>query len=156
MDDRYFREYNTNPKGKITQDCVIRSLALFLNRPYDIVLDDLINIYKTTGYHSADPVCFMFYLLQISSIKKQDVAFASKLKLVDLCEFLNTICTQQIILPDTQNHSEFSGITHKNCNKLLVLLENTHLTFLENSVIIDTWNCSCLRVISYFYYLSED
>jgi len=157
MNSNYYRFYNANPKNRRTQDCVIRALSLFLDKPYEIVLEDLINIYNNTGFHIADPVCFMYYLrTNHTNIQKYNVDYNKRLQLIDLCDYLTTQNNRESCQSDTQNHNEFTGITSKNCEKILVLLENTHLTFVENSVIIDTWNCSCLRIVSYFVFLSED
>jgi hypothetical protein len=157
MDTNYFRYYNINPKNRITQDCVIRALCLFLGKPYNEILADLIQIYNNTGFHIAYPVCFMYYLrTNHTNIQKYNVDYNKRLQLKDLCDYLATQNNRGSCPDDTQNHNEFTGITLKNCEKILVLLENTHLTFVENSVIIDTWNCSCLRIVSYFVFLSED
>lgn len=148
--NKYFQFYNANPKEQITEDCVIRALTKFLNKPYDTILNDLIEIYRHTGFHIADPVCFMTYLSNYSNIQKYDVSFVGNVKLIELCEFIETQNNNGKILNITQNHNEFKHITHKNSDKVLVLLENTHLTFVENSVIIDIWDCSDLNIVSYF------
>lgn len=155
MNTELFERYNANPKGKVTQDCVIRALSLFLNKSYDTILNDLLDVYKHTGFHIADPVCFMYYLKQIPKIRQYSVDYTKHLRLLDLCEYVDTHFYSENSITNTQNHNEFSKITHKNCNKILVLLENTHLTFVKNSVIIDTWNCSCLKIVAYFYFLPE-
>lgn len=148
--NKYFQFYNANPKEQITEDCVIRALTKFLNEQYDTVLNDLIEIYRHTGFHIADPVCFMTYLSNYSNIQKYDVSFVGNVKLIDLCKFIETQNNNEKILDTTQNHNEFKHITHKNSDRVLVLLENTHLTFVENSVIIDIWDCSDLNIVSYF------
>lgn len=150
MNTDYFRYYNTNPKGRITQDCVIRALCLFLKKPYNEILADLIQIYNNTGFHIADPVCFMYYLKELGNIQTYNVDFTKNLRLCDLCHYIDTQNHSVNITQLPQNYTEFTNITHKNCDNVLVLLENTHLTFVQKSVILDVWDCSYLKIVSYF------
>lgn len=133
-----FEYRNINPKGRLTQDCVIRALSLFTDISYNETLDNLITIYKQTGFHIADPVCFMLYLQKFDCIKT-DILFPQTLKLYDMCNMLKN-----------NDYTQLININNNNCYKILALLDNTHLTYLENNVIIDTWDCSNLNVLSYF------
>lgn len=150
MNTSYFRYYNMNPKNRITQDCVIRALCLFLEKPYNEILADLIQIYNSTGFHIADPVCFMYYLKRLGNTQTYNVDFTKNLRLCDLCCYIDVQNHNDNMTQLPQNYMEFTNITHKNCDNVLVLLENTHLTFVQKSVILDVWDCSYLKIVSYF------
>lgn len=47
-----------HPKGKRTADCVVRAIAVTIDTPYDQVIDELVSIYKKTGYHMSDNKCY--------------------------------------------------------------------------------------------------
>ena len=148
--NEYFKFYNANPKNKITQDCVIRALTIFLNKPYETILNDLIDVYKHTGWHIADPICFMYYLKRYYNIKKYDVDFTLYLNLLDLCKILETKDINKLMDITIQNKNRKLDILSNNIENIIVLLENTHLTFVQKNIIMDTWDCSNLKVTSYF------
>lgn len=131
--------FNNNPKNVQTQDCAIRSLSMFLQKDYYEVVDDLTNVYKQTGFHIADPVCFNLYLQSFNKYMQTDVLYPNTLSLKDMCSML-----------EYKDFSKLPNINIKNYTKILALLNNTHLTFLNNCVIIDTWNCENLNVQSYY------
>lgn len=134
----YFRKINVNPKNRITQDCVIRALSLFLNLDYYKVLNDLFDIYMSTGFHIADPVCFMIYLKRINTISRTNI-LKEPFTLEELCERINTKSLDK--LPD---------ITENNHNKILALLGNSHLTYIENGYVLDTYNHRTMNVTAYY------
>lgn len=134
----YFRKINVNPKNRITQDCVIRALSLFLNQDYYKVLDDLFDIYKSTGFHIADPVCFMIYLKRITTLVRTNI-IKEPVTLDEFCEKINT-----------KSLDKFPNMTVNNCNKVLVLLGNTHLTYIENGYVLDTYKHSTMNVTAYY------
>lgn len=136
--DKYFKFTNINPKHRITQDCVIRAISLFLNQDYYKTLRDLIEIYLDTGFHIADPVCFMIYLKSRENLMRTDIT-EEPFTLRSFCESLNV-----------GKLEKFQNITDQNCHKILVLLENIHLTYLENGTILDTCNYSNMKVTAYF------
>lgn len=126
-----FKQYNNNPNNLFTQDCVIRALTSFLNKPYNDIIDDLVNIYKQTGFHIADPVCFFYYLNNLHNIYCIEVDLINNIKLKTLCE--------DII---NKNFSNWKTLNEYNTNKVLAFLGNTHLTCLHSGVIKDIWDCS--------------
>lgn len=139
-----FTYVNNNPHNKITSDCVIRSISLFLNQDYLQILYDLLQVYMRTGYHIGDPVCFMYYLSQLNKFTKVVVPELNKLTLKKFCVDIQN-----------QNYSNLLKINSKNCDKVLVLLGNSHLTFLEKGVIMDIGDCSNLFVNTYWVYGEE-
>ena len=132
-----FKQINVNPHGVLTQDCVIRALTLFLNKPYEKVLSDLLNIYKRTGYHIGDTVCFMQYLNTLNITDRIDIEL--KYKLSDMC-----------VAIQNNNFKYFPKLNTDNSAELLVLLKNSHLTYVKNGIIYDTWNCSTMPVMCCF------
>ena len=49
-DTDYFHFHNANPKGKMTEDCVVRAITTALNQPYDLTLRELAEMTIKTGY----------------------------------------------------------------------------------------------------------
>lgn len=42
LDTQYFHYYNTNPKGRITGDCVVRAITFALMKEWDEVIDEMV------------------------------------------------------------------------------------------------------------------
>lgn len=57
-----FQFYNLNPKNKITDDCVIRSIAAAEGRKWDDVLLDLTHCAIQTGYITTAVENYSYYL----------------------------------------------------------------------------------------------
>lgn len=136
-----FKKININPNNRMTSDCIIRALSLFLNQDYYVTLNDLMTIYLNTGFHISDPVCFMIYLTKFKNIHKTESDYKQRLILKNMCI-------------DVQNNEfdKLNNIDEKNSNKILVFLDNSHLTYLEKGVIIDSWDCSTMKVNAYYSY----
>ena len=49
-DTDYFHFYNANPKGKMTEDCVVRAITTALKQPYEQTLRELAEKTIKTGY----------------------------------------------------------------------------------------------------------
>ena len=49
-DTDYFHFHNANPKGKMTEDCVVRAITTALNQPYEQTLRELAEMTIKTGY----------------------------------------------------------------------------------------------------------
>lgn len=132
-----FEYYNNNPKGKHTSDCIIRSIALFTGKPYQQVMNDLIDLSVETGYHIADPVCFSVYMMRnhykVHTVN--DKIFTCD----DLCKYVTE-----------KDFTELPGLTEDNCNNLLVCIGAKHVTCVQNGIIYDTVNCGYGRITSYY------
>lgn len=136
-----FEFYNNNPKGVLTEDCVIRSVSAFLNQPYEKTLNDLLDIYKETGIHIGDKKCFIEYLKRIDKIDVINVSYDERITITELS-----------ILISRNNWSRLNGLTEKNSKNLLILLCNNHLTYFKDYVIMDTWNCACEYISQIYIY----
>jgi len=132
MNNNIYKFYNCNPHSTLTQDCAIRALTAFTGKDYWDILDDLISIYKKNGYHIIDPVCFMLYLDSLRIYKQTLIKFPQIIQLKTFCE-------------DIQN-----GVFDKKLNHTLVLLQNSHLTYVQNGIIQDIWDCSKLNISAYW------
>lgn len=49
-DTATFRYYNANPKNRITGDCWLRAICTGLDRPYNEVLREMVEVHIQTGY----------------------------------------------------------------------------------------------------------
>ena len=126
-----FKFYNCNPHSTLTQDCVARALTAFTGKDYWDIVDELLKIYKNTGYHIIDPVCIMLYLDSLKIYKATVIKFPEVVSLKELCENL-----------EKENNSKYDDI--------LVLLQNSHLTYVHKYEIWDIWDCSKLNVSMYW------
>ena len=61
-DTETFTYYNANPKGKITCDCVVRSICTALNQDYVDTLKELVELSIQTGYEHTDKKCIEKYM----------------------------------------------------------------------------------------------
>lgn len=64
-----FFEFNNNPKGKKTGDCVIRALAQATGKPYLEVYKELFEISCKKGYMINDRRCYEKFLEQNGFVK---------------------------------------------------------------------------------------
>ena len=69
-DTAYFTYYNANPKNRITGDCVIRALSVFLQKDYYDVYKELYDTSIKTGYMVNDKKNYERYLKDMG-IEKQ-------------------------------------------------------------------------------------
>lgn len=46
----WFHYYNANPKNRITADCTIRAICTALDKPYNKVLEEMVQMQYKTGY----------------------------------------------------------------------------------------------------------
>lgn len=71
-DTKTFKFYNANPKGRFTGDCVIRAICTALEKPYEEVYRELLELCLSTGYSIASTENYAKYLeLQGWDKKKQ-------------------------------------------------------------------------------------
>lgn len=140
-----FKLYNNNPNNNFTQDCIIRALSEFLNKPYFEIVDDLVKVYKQTGFHIADSVCLTYYINNLKNIQEIEIGLQNKISVSTLCK--NII---------NKNFTQIPQLTVNNCDKILAFLGNTHLTFIQKGVIMDTWNCSSLIVNKLYVFRGDE
>ena len=128
-----FKFINNNPQGVLTEDCVIRSISLFLNIPYEQVLNNLLDIYRLTGYHIGDKRCYEEYLKSYN------------IKIINISNYNITI-SELITFISNNYYGSVPELSDIKSDKLLILLQNFHLTYMEKYVIMDTWNCICEKI----------
>lgn len=66
---RTFHYYNANPKGRITGDCVIRAICTAMEKPYEEVYRELLEMALETGYSLASKENYGRYLNQNGWVK---------------------------------------------------------------------------------------
>src|SRR5690554_611062 len=123
-----FEKTNINPKNKKALDCVVRALSLASQKDYFQVVDELVEIYKKTGYIINEKKCYEKWLLQngfekMKQPRKQD---NTKYEVREL---------DQVI--DTYKYN-------------IVVSLAGHLTCVTNNTIFDTWNCGRKTIGNYY------
>lgn len=121
-----FKQFNANPKGKRTCDCVIRALCVALNKDYYEVYDELVTISKKTGFmlnekRVEDKLLEAYGFIKMKQPRKND---GTK---YDVNE-IRLICNSPVIV---------IRVTH-------------HLTVVKDGVLIDTWNCGHKTINNYY------
>lgn len=141
---RRFTNTNTNPKGKNTSDCVIRSLVLALGLDAETIVKDLTAIYLDTGYYASDPKCYGKYL-ESKGFKRHGQPRKPDRKRYKGYEFCQKL--------DDNPHIHGVVVAH---------IGNGHLSTMNNTetepnrfyTVHDTWDCS-ERVVG-TYWAKED
>lgn len=113
-----FEKYNNNPKNKKTSDCVVRALSFATQKPYNQVIDELVEIYKKTGYCFNEKRCYEKYLEQNNFIKYKQP------RKVDGSKYLV---------------GEIDKLISK--SDLVVISIANHLTAVNTYTLYDLWDC---------------
>lgn len=126
-----FIKYNNNPYGRLTGDCVIRAISLAVNKDYNEVLSEIVEICKTTGYYVTDYNCYKKYLAQNGF----RIMFTHKgltvKEIVELC-------------------------SNDNKNVTLVMrMSSRHVTVSKNGKVYDTVDCLSYPVNFYWMKMEE-
>lgn len=131
---RYFEYYNNNPKNKRTGDCVIRALALALNKDYIDVYKELFEMSLKTGYFMASIEIIRKYLKANNMIEfKQPIIFKNgSRKKIKIKEFLDKL-DELAILPSN-----------------IVVSTRKHILTLHYCKVFDIWNSS-LEIMGNFW-----
>ena len=124
----YFMRYNNNPKEKRTGDCVIRALALALDKSWKEVYTDLFNLSIKMSLIVTDPKVFKKYL------KDLDYTQEKMPKTLD-----NKRYTVEEFIDD---------IAHKNMTYIISIAK--HVTVVKDKKLYDTWDCSHKCVGNYW------
>lgn len=123
-----FKKYNANPKNKKASDCVIRALTVGLGKEYFDIVDDLVKVYKKTGYIINEPKCYTKYLEQLGYEKQKQPRKFDNTKYT-VKDFINKLAKP--------NTTYILNLAH-------------HLAVVKNSCLIDTWDCSGKTVGNYW------
>ncbi len=136
-DTDYYKYYNANPSNHDTYDCVIRSLAVVLQKSWDDVFDDLVHIAHELKYDIADPHVYGRYL-EINGYKKfnqltysDNTRYSAK----DFCTYLDNAYGLNVPV--------FARVGSWHVTSF-VNGDNTH------HKIWDTWNCGESKVGPYW------
>lgn len=121
-----FENYNANPKGRKTSDCVIRAITCATTKTYNQVLNELVEISIKTGYHIADKKCYEKYLEMLGFVKMKQ--------------------------PRKSNNTKYLiGEVDKVVGKGIALISCAHhLTVVNNCVIYDLWDCRNKSIGNYW------
>lgn len=123
-----FVEYNANPKGKKTGDCVIRAISTALNETWEETYRGMLEIAIETGYAISCTENYSEYLKR-KGYKKQKMPKKENNKKYTVAEFADTLAK-----PST---SYIINI----CN---------HTTLIKNKKLYDLWNCGRKSVLNYW------
>lgn len=123
---------NTNPKGKITGDCVVRALSLALDQSWIETAQDLFEEMKKTGFMLDDPRVYEKILKKAGWIRKKQPKKSNNTKYTvrELAEILKL-------------------------NKVNAIIKiPKHLTYFDGNTLLDIWDCSAKYVG--VYYIKEE
>ena len=134
-DTDYFHFYNANPKGKITEDCVVRAITTVLNQPYEQTIRELAEMTIKTGYMLNGNKGIDKYMQSKGWIKckqprKED---GTKYTGKEFCRTLmHPIYSEELRLTDV----DFE------VNRILANIGGHHTIAIMGGQIYDTWNSS--------------
>ena len=87
----------------------------------------------------------VYYINNLKNIQEIEIGLQNKISVGTLCK--NII---------NKNFTQIPQLTVNNCDKILAFLGNTHLTFIQKGVIMDTWNCSSLIVNKLYVFRGDE
>lgn len=121
-----YSKFNINPKGKKTGDCVVRAIAVALDRDYVEVYTELFELSLKTGYILNDKRVEEKFLALNGFIKhKQPKKVDGKKYLIGE---LDRICRKSVVVVSCAHH----------------------LTVVKNGVLLDTWDCRGKCISNYY------
>lgn len=111
-----FTFYNANPKGKFTGDCVIRAICTALDKPYEEVYRELLELCLKNGYSIASKENYSKYLESFGWKKQKQ--------------------------PKKSNNTKYTGKEfHKVFKGTCVAhLGGNHIVCIKNGKVYDTWD----------------
>lgn len=120
------KKINVNSKNRKTTDCVARAISFASGKPYETVIDDLVKVWKDTGYHIGDKKNYEKLLALYGFVKQENKRKYdnSKYKVREI----DQLCP----------------------NKVAVITMANHLTAYVGGYLIDIWNCG-YKTIGNFY-----
>lgn len=122
-----FFEFNNNPKGKKTVDCVVRALTQVSGKPYLEVYKELFDISCKKGYMLNDKRCYEKFLEQNGFVKYKQPKRPNGTKY--LIEDLDDLCGEEDIVVVSCAH---------------------HLTCIYDLTVYDLWDCRKCCVGNYY------
>lgn len=119
---------NVNPKNKKTADCVIRAISTASGKDYWEVVDDLVAMYKKTGYEMTTKQCYEKVL------DKYGFSKYSQPRKRDNTKYLV---------------GEIDQVLPRNAKKVVISMAN-HLTCYDGESIVDIWDCRNKTIGNYY------
>lgn len=132
-DTDYFHFHNPNPKGKLTEDCVIRAVTTALNQPYEQTIREMAEMTIKSGYMLCGTKGIDKYMqskgwTRCKQPKKYD---GTKYTGKEFCRTLyHPIYSEEIQLTKEDYDS----------SRLLVNIGGHHTVAIIHGQIYDTWN----------------
>lgn len=123
-----FVAYNANPRQRKTGDCVVRALSLALNKSWETVYRELLEVALETNYSIGSKDTIKIYL------ERQDIHMEKMPKRADNTRYTVREFCDELAKP----------------KKTYLLLVAHHLTCARNKNLYDTWNCSRKSVGNYW------
>lgn len=123
-----FINYNANPKGRKTTDCVIRAMSTALNNTWEDTYRALVDFSIKRGLASSDKRAITLFL-HYKGYTKQKMHKREDNTRYSVKDFIDEIAKPKAVY--------------------IIGLAN-HLTVVKDGVLLDTWNCSKKIVNSYW------
>lgn len=127
-DTATYHYYNANPKNRITGDCVVRALTVALEKPYDEILMELVDIQLTQGYSATSKEAYSRLLANHGWEKQKQP------RKID-----NTKYTGKEFCEAQQNKTEFvDNIIFS--DRIFAHVGGNHVAAIINGKVWDIWN----------------
>lgn len=131
VETEFYVFYNSNPKNKKTDDCVIRAISTATKIPYKEVLQGLYDVFLKTGYSFNDSKNYdkyleaMGYIKQRQPRKKDNTKYTGK----DFCKYLSA---------NKHISRSINIIAHIGGHHIAAIIPDKNAKY----KIYDIWNCS--------------
>lgn len=121
--------FNSNPKNRITSDCVIRAICTATEIPYNTVVMEMAELQCKTGYELSSKKAIEEYLKIKGWVKHAQ--------------------------PRKTNNTKYSGKEFcekkvRNSKKYIAMIGGQHMVAIINAKIYDIWDCTSKCVGNYW------
>lgn len=123
-----FVEFNANPKGKRTGDCVIRAICTGLNEPWEDTYKGMLEVALDTGYAISCKDNFREYL------KRKGYQMEKMPRRKDNTRYTVKEFAEELAKP----------------GKTYIINAANHVTMIRNKNLYDLWNCGRKSVGNYW------
>ena len=132
-DTDYFHYHNSNPKGKVTTDCVVRAVTTVLNQPYEQTLREMAEMTIKTGYMLNENKGIDAYM------KSKGWTKCKQPKKYDGTKYTGREFCRTLTHP---TYSEELQLTEKSfeIHRVLAKIGGHHIVAIMSGQIWDTWN----------------
>lgn len=133
QDTPYFTYANANPKNKKTGDCVIRALAIAMNKSWDDVLTDLYKYAMKYKQMLNDDILYKKYL------KDQGWVMLKQPRKIDNTKYTGFEFCRELQEGTSFNYDDISVDEYDN---IIAHIGGHHIIAIIDGKIHDTWNSS--------------